>query len=79
MHHHIRCFLLAMLAGLSARVWLLDYAELTASERNKVRTNDIKPLCRGGFVDVPDRQRLGIELDPDVVKSHRVRGGTLWQ
>ena len=37
-----------------------------------------KPLCRGGFVEVPDRPGLGIELDPAVVRAHLARGETWW-
>lgn len=37
-----------------------------------------KPLCQGGFVTVPDRAGLGIELNPDVVKAHLATGETWW-
>lgn len=36
------------------------------------------PLSRDGFVTVPDRPGLGIELDPDVVKAHLAAGETWW-
>ena len=36
------------------------------------------PLCRGGFVEVPDGPGLGIELDPDVVSAHLAPGETWW-
>ncbi len=35
-----------------------------------------KPLCRGGFVEVPNTAGLGIELNRDVVKAHLVPGET---
>ncbi len=37
-----------------------------------------KPLCRDGFVEVPDKPGLGIELDADVVKAHLSPGETWW-
>ncbi len=37
-----------------------------------------RPLCEKGFVTVPDRPGLGIELDPDVVQAHLVPGETWW-
>ena len=37
-----------------------------------------EPLCQGGFVTVPDRPGLGIELDPDVVKAHLAAGERWW-
>ena len=37
-----------------------------------------KPLCRDGFVEVPDTAGLGIELNPDVVKAHLAPGETWW-
>ena len=37
-----------------------------------------KPLCRDGFVEVPDKPGLGIELDPDVVKAHLASGENWW-
>jgi len=36
------------------------------------------PLCSGGFVEVPNKPGLGIELDPDVVKAHLAAGETWW-
>jgi len=37
-----------------------------------------EPLCQGGFVTVPDKPGLGIELDPDVVKAHLATGERWW-
>ncbi len=37
-----------------------------------------EPLCQGGFVTVPDKPGLGIELDPDVVKAHLAEGERWW-
>lgn len=37
-----------------------------------------KPLCRDGFVEVPNKPGLGIELNPDVVKAHLAQGETWW-
>ena len=36
------------------------------------------PLCRDGFVTVPNKAGLGIELNPDVVKAHLAPGETWW-
>ena len=36
------------------------------------------PLAKGGFVEVPDKPGLGIELDPDVVKAHLADGEAWW-
>ncbi len=36
------------------------------------------PLCQNGFVTVPDKPGLGIELNPDVVKAHLAEGETWW-
>lgn len=36
------------------------------------------PLCSGGFVTVPDKPGLGIELDPDTVKAHLAEGEKWW-
>ena len=36
------------------------------------------PLAQEGFVKVPDKPGLGIELDADVVKAHLVPGETWW-
>jgi L-alanine-DL-glutamate epimerase-like enolase superfamily enzyme len=33
-----------------------------------------KPLNKNGFVDVPDKPGLGVELNPEVVKEHLVEG-----
>jgi L-alanine-DL-glutamate epimerase-like enolase superfamily enzyme len=37
-----------------------------------------QPLCRDGFVEVPNKSGLGIELNPDVVKAHLAQGETWW-
>ena len=37
-----------------------------------------KPLCRDGFVEVPNEAGLGIELNHDVVKAHLAPGETWW-
>ena len=37
-----------------------------------------KPLCRDGFVEVPNKAGLGIELNSDVVKAHLAPGETWW-
>jgi L-alanine-DL-glutamate epimerase-like enolase superfamily enzyme len=37
-----------------------------------------QPLCRGGFVTVPNTPGLGIELNPDVVRAHLAPGETWW-
>ncbi len=37
-----------------------------------------EPLCQGGFVTVPDKPGLGIELNPDTVKAHLAEGETWW-
>jgi L-alanine-DL-glutamate epimerase-like enolase superfamily enzyme len=37
-----------------------------------------EPLCQGGFVTVPDKPGLGIELDPDVVKAHLATDERWW-
>ncbi len=37
-----------------------------------------RPLCENGFVTVPDKPGLGIELDPDVVRAHLAPGETWW-
>lgn len=37
-----------------------------------------EPLCRDGFVEVPDKPGLGIELNPDTVKAHLAPGETWW-
>ena len=37
-----------------------------------------QPLCQDGFVTVPDKPGLGIELDPDVVKAHLSEGESWW-
>lgn len=36
------------------------------------------PLARGGFVEVPDRPGLGLELNPDVVRAHLAPGERWW-
>jgi L-alanine-DL-glutamate epimerase-like enolase superfamily enzyme len=36
------------------------------------------PLCQGGFVTVPDKPGLGIELNPDTVKAHLAPGEKWW-
>ena len=37
-----------------------------------------RPLCRDGFVEVPNKAGLGIELNADVVKAHLAPGETWW-
>ena len=37
-----------------------------------------EPLCKDGYVTVPDKPGLGIELNPDVVKAHLMPGETWW-
>ena len=37
-----------------------------------------EPLCQEGFVKVPEKPGLGIELDPDVVKAHLAPGEKWW-
>ncbi len=37
-----------------------------------------KPLCKDGFVQVPDGPGLGIALNPEVVKAHLVPGESWW-
>ena len=36
------------------------------------------PLVRAGFIVVPEKPGLGIELDPDVVKAHLAAGESYW-
>jgi len=36
------------------------------------------PLCKDGYVTVPDKPGLGIELNPDVVKAHLEEGEVWW-
>lgn len=36
------------------------------------------PLCEDGYVTVPDKPGLGIELNPDVVKAHLEKGEVWW-
>jgi len=36
------------------------------------------PLCKDGYVTVPDKPGLGIELNPDVVKEHLLAGEKWW-
>ena len=36
------------------------------------------PLCVDGFVTVPDKPGLGVELNPDVVKAHLSEGESWW-
>lgn len=36
------------------------------------------PVVKGGYIDLPDKPGLGIELNPDVVKAHLVKGETYW-
>ncbi len=36
------------------------------------------PLAKGGFVEVPDKPGLGIELNPDVVTAHLAPGESWW-
>jgi L-alanine-DL-glutamate epimerase-like enolase superfamily enzyme len=36
------------------------------------------PLCQGGFVTVPTKPGLGLELNPDVVKAHLAEGEKWW-
>lgn len=36
------------------------------------------PLCKDGYVKVPDGPGLGIELNPDVVKANLVEGEVWW-
>jgi len=35
-------------------------------------------LVKNGFIEVPNKPGLGIELDPDVVKAHLAPGETWW-
>lgn len=37
-----------------------------------------QPLCRGGFVEVPNGPGLGIQLNPDAVKAHLAPGEEWW-
>ena len=37
-----------------------------------------EPLCKNGFVTVPDKPGLGIELNPEVVKAHLAQGEVWW-
>jgi L-alanine-DL-glutamate epimerase-like enolase superfamily enzyme len=37
-----------------------------------------RPYIRDGFIEVPDRPGLGIELNPDVVKAHLAPGERYW-
>jgi L-alanine-DL-glutamate epimerase-like enolase superfamily enzyme len=37
-----------------------------------------EPLCQGGFVKVPDKPGIGIELNPDTVKAHLAEGEKWW-
>ncbi len=36
------------------------------------------PLCKNGFVEIPNRPGLGIELNPDMVKAHLIDGVKWW-
>jgi L-alanine-DL-glutamate epimerase-like enolase superfamily enzyme len=36
------------------------------------------PLCKNGYVTVPDRPGLGIELNPDVVRANLAEGEKWW-
>jgi len=36
------------------------------------------PIIKNGFIDLPNKPGLGIELNPDVVKAHLAQGETWW-
>lgn len=36
------------------------------------------PLCKNGYVEVPDKPGLGIELNPDIVKANLLPGEIWW-
>jgi L-alanine-DL-glutamate epimerase-like enolase superfamily enzyme len=36
------------------------------------------PLCKNGYVTVPNGPGLGIELNPDVVQAHLAEGEEWW-
>jgi L-alanine-DL-glutamate epimerase-like enolase superfamily enzyme len=36
------------------------------------------PYIKNGFIQLPDKPGLGIELNPDVVKAHLAQGETWW-
>ena len=36
------------------------------------------PLCKGGYVKVPEVAGMGIELNPDIVKPNLVAGEVWW-
>lgn len=36
------------------------------------------PIFKGGFIEVPDKPGIGIELNPDVVKAHLLAGEKWW-
>jgi len=36
------------------------------------------PVIKNGYIQVPDKPGLGIELNPDVVKAHLAEGETYW-
>jgi L-alanine-DL-glutamate epimerase-like enolase superfamily enzyme len=37
-----------------------------------------RPYIKDGFIQVPDKPGLGIELNPDVVKAHLAPGESWW-
>ena len=36
-------------------------------------------LCENGYVEVPDKTGLGIELNPDIVKANLLPGEVWWE
>ena len=36
------------------------------------------PLVKGGFIEVPSKPGLGMELNPEVVKAHLLEGERWW-
>lgn len=38
-----------------------------------------KPIIQDGFIEVPNRPGIGVELDGETVKAHMVEGETFWE
>ena len=71
--------------GMASILWgstIRDYFACETVFFDRTWMDDIivhdQPLCVDGFVTVPDKPGLGIELDPDVVKAHLAEGESWW-
>ena len=80
--HHNTGSVVNTMASVTSAASIRDYLACETVVGKRDWMDDVilheRPIVEGGYIQVPEKPGLGIELNPDVVKSHLAEGETYW-